>query len=292
MSRPSPTSKNPAFINGLAKGLAMIQIFNEEHTGLTLAEAAARTGMTRATARRVLMTLEELGFATRIDARRFVLTPRVLSLGCAYLSTMPFWSFAAPVLESLVDELGATCSIAVLDYTELVYVMRIPIRRILSYTGITIGSRLPIYCNSMGRVLLASMDDHQLDNYLANTALIPLTPYTITDPEKLRSAVIEARRKGYAWVHGEMEETVGGLAVPLFSADGSVIAALNASVNQQASDLRTEDEVLERFLLSVRRAAKRLNASLLLNINQARQYSSTRKIPHRRKHEAPRTSGH
>src|SRR5690606_29738528 len=118
-----------------------------------------------------LMTLEELGYAARSDDRHFVLTPRVLSLGYAYLSTMPFWSFAAPVLEGLVDELGATCSIAVLDDTELVYVMRIPIHRILSYTGITIGSRLPIYCNSMGRVLLASLNEKQLDEYLRRITL-------------------------------------------------------------------------------------------------------------------------
>lgn len=246
------------FINGLAKGLAVIQAFNDEARALTLAEAAARTGLTRAAARRILMTLEDLGFAARHGERHFVLTPKVLSLGYAYLSSMPLWTFAEPVLESLVEELGETCSIAALDGTELVYVLRIPVHRILSQ-GVTIGSRLPLHCHSAGRVLLSGLTPVQLDSYFAQAQLKPFTEHTVTDPQQLRRLVAEAGRKGYAWVLGEMEEHIGGLSVPIFQPDGAVLAALNVSVNRKNI---TEASAVKTLLPKVRRAAERLNASL------------------------------
>lgn len=248
------------FINGLAKGLAVIQAFNDEARALTLAEAATRTGLTRAAARRILMTLEDLGFAARHGERHFVLTPKVLSLGYAYLSSMPLWTFAEPVLESLVEELGETCSIAALDGTELVYVLRIPVHRILSQ-GVTIGSRLPLHCHSAGRVLLSALNPVQLEAYFARAQLKPFTERTVTDPQQLRRLVAEAGRKGFAWVHGEMEEQISGLSVPIFLPDGHVTAALNVSLNRKNV---SEAWAVRTLLPKVRRAAERLNASLSL----------------------------
>lgn len=246
------------FINGLAKGLAVIQAFNDEARALTLAEAAARTGLTRAAARRILMTLEDLGFAARQGERHFVLTPRVLSLGYAYLSSMPLWAFAEPVLETLVEELGETCSIAVPDGTELVYVLRIPVHRILSQ-GMTVGSRLPLHCHSAGRILLSGLTAMQLETYFRRASLKAYTDRTITDEARLRKAVAESARKGYAFVDGELQEHISGLSVPIFQPDGSVLAAVNVSFNRKSI---AEATVVRNVLPKLRRAAERLNASL------------------------------
>jgi IclR family pca regulon transcriptional regulator len=254
------------FINGLAKGLAMIQGFNDEARALTLAEAATRTGLTRATARRVLMTLQDLGFAARHGDRHFVLTPKVLSLGYAYLSSMPIWTFAQPVLEELVQDLGETCSIASLDDTELVYVLRIPVHRILSQ-GVTIGSRLPLHCHSAGRVLLSGLTAAQFDAYFERAQLKAYTRRTIVDPQRLRQAVMQARSKGYSWVNGEMEEHISGLSVPVFQPDGQVIAALNVSLNRPSV---SEATAIRTLLPKLRRAAERLNASMTVGLGQAR----------------------
>ena len=266
------------FINGLAKGLAVIQAFNDEARALTLSEAAARTGLTRAAARRILMTLEDLGFAARVGERHFVLTPKVLSLGYAYLSSMPLWTFAEPVLESLVESLGETCSIAALDGTELVYVLRIPVHRILSQ-GVTIGSRLPLHCHSAGRVLLSGLAPAQLDAYFERATLTAYTRRTVVDPARLRADVEQAGRNGYAWVSGEMEEHISGLSVPIFQPDGHVLAALNVSLNRPSV---SEATALRTLLPKLRRAAERLNASLAVGRGRSRIVRMARSAPARK----------
>ncbi|AOB26232.1 MULTISPECIES: IclR family transcriptional regulator domain-containing protein [Bordetella] len=245
------------FINGLAKGLAIIQAFNNEARALTLAEAAYRTGLSRAAARRVLLTLVELGFAARCGDRHFALTPRVLSLGYAYLSSMPLWRFAEPVLEALVEELRQTCSIAALDGSELVYVARIPLHRTLSQ-GLSIGSRIPLYCHSAGRVLLSGFTPEQLESYLQAAELRPLTARTVTERAALRDIIQEVRRRGYAWSCGEVEDHTTGLSVPIFQ-HGRLIAALNVSRMHSADD---ESLWCGSYLQSLRRAAGRLTAAL------------------------------
>jgi IclR family pca regulon transcriptional regulator len=248
------------FINGLAKGLAIIRAFNDDARALTLAEAAARTGLTRAAARRILMTLEDLGFTARQGERHFVLTPKVLSLGYAYLKSMPLWAFAQPVLESLVMEMRETCAIAVIDGTELVYALRIPVHQILS-DGATVGTRRPLYCHSAGRVLLSGLNAVQLDRYFDNAQLKAYTPQTITDPQKLRRAIADVAKKGYAFVNGELQDDVSGVSVPIFSPDGSVLAALNVSVKRRNV---LESTVLRKTLPKLRRAADRLNTALAM----------------------------
>jgi IclR family pca regulon transcriptional regulator len=170
------------------------------------------------------------------------------------------------VLESLVEELGETCSIAALDGTELVYVLRIPVHRILSQ-GVTIGSRLPLHCHSAGRVLLSGLTPVQLDAYFARAKLKAYTSRTATDPAQLRLQVAEAARRGFAWVHGEMEEHISGLSVPIFQPDGHVLAALNVSLNRKNV---SEAAAVRNLLPKVRRAAERLNASLAVRRGQTR----------------------
>ncbi len=246
------------FVNGLAKGLRMIQAMGEAEPLMTLADAAHATGLTRASARRILLTLENLGFVGRRDERHFFLTPRVLSLGYSYLSSFPLWTFAEPVLEELVEKVGETCSIAVLDDTELVYVLRIPVHRILSQR-VTIGSRLPLYCHSAGRVLLSGMNPTQLDRYLSTAVLRNYTTSTVTDPKRLRQVVADVTKRGYAWVSGEMEENRSGLSVPIRTRDGKIVAAMNASVNQSNAK---QSALIDRLLPPLRQAVDKLNSSL------------------------------
>ncbi|MCK9507498.1 MAG: helix-turn-helix domain-containing protein [Pigmentiphaga sp.] len=274
------------FINGLAKGLAIIQTFNNEARALTLAEAAYRTGLSRAAARRVLLTLEGLGFVTRCGDRHFALTPRVLSLGYAYLSSMPLWSFAESVLESLVEELRETCSIAAVDGTELVYVSRVSLHRTLSQ-GLSIGSRIPLYCHSAGRVLLSGFTPEQLEDYLDHAQLNPLTSRTVTDRARLRQIVQEVRRKGYSWSHGEVEEHTTGLSVPIFQ-QGRLIAALNLSRMRTDHDVTAPiNEELQwcgDYLQPLRRAAGRLTAAL--SVEQAPRIVRMERPPSRSNSES------
>lgn len=258
LERSGASARERHFVNSLAKSLSIIQAFSGETPSLTLAEAAALTNLTRASARRILMTLEDLGFVSRQGEHRFILTPKVLSLGYAYLSSMPLWAFAEPVLEELVEALGETCSIAVIDGTELVYVLRIPVHRILSQS-IAIGSRLPLYCHSAGRVLLSNLNEAQLEAYFSRATLKPYTPRTIVETAQLRKAIRDTASKDYAWVSGEMEENISGLSVPIRQADGRIIAALNASVNRPSLK---EQATIKRLLPALKQAAEKLNASL------------------------------
>jgi IclR family pca regulon transcriptional regulator len=262
-----PARTERHFINGLSKGLSVIQAFNDDARALTLAEAAARTGLTRAAARRILMTLEDLGFTARQGERHFVLTPKVLSLGYAYLSSMPLWTFAQPVLESLVEEMRETCALAVLDGAELVYVLRIPVHRILK-GGATVGSRRPLHCHSAGRVLLSGLNPTQLENYFTRAKLQSFTDRTITDPAELHRAVAEVHRKGYAYVNGELQENISGVSVPVLYPDGAVLAALNVSFNRRNV---LESTVLRKTLPKLRRAAERLNAALAVGPSPQRR---------------------
>jgi IclR family transcriptional regulator, pca regulon regulatory protein len=256
VSRPAPARH---FIGAFAKGLAVIRAFGEGYAVLTLSQVAERTGLTRAGARRYLLTLQEMGYAGQ-DERHFYLTPKVLSLGYAYLSSMPLWSFAEPILERLVEDINETCSLSVLDDGEIVYVLRIPVHRILS-AGVTVGSRLPAYCNSMGRVLLGGLNDAQLQGYFERVQLKAFTSHTVTDAGRLKKIVRADREQGYSWVAGEMQEHIAGLSVPVRDARGRVIAALNTSVNRP--DI-VEKAFIARTLPRLKRAAQQMGASIAI----------------------------
>lgn len=201
--------------------------FSRERTNQTLSEVAQVTGLTRATARRVLLTLTELGYVHQ-SSRSFSLTPKMLDLGYSYLSSLEVVEVAQRPMERLVEEVRESSSMSVLDGSEIVYVARVPTKRIMTI-ALALGSRLPAYPTSMGRVLLSGLSDSQIDDYIERTRLEELTPRTVTDPDELRSAIDEVRAKGFALVDQELEEGVRSIAAPIFNSRREIIAAINIS---------------------------------------------------------------
>jgi IclR family transcriptional regulator, pca regulon regulatory protein len=221
--------RNANFVQSLQRGLSVIRAFDAEHRDLGLSEVARAAGLTRAAARRFLLTLVELGYVSSADGK-FRLTPRVLELGYAYLSGLTLTEVAEPHMEELVASVNESSSISVLDGTEIVYVVRVPTRRIMSIT-LSVGTRLPAYATSMGRVLLASLPDEELERRLAQIEFEPLSPHTVKDIDALRAVLKKVRKQGYAATDQELEEGLRSLAVPIHDATGEVIAALNVSVH-------------------------------------------------------------
>lgn len=235
------------FVRSLARGLAVIESFEDLRHPLTLSEIATRTKLSRGTVRRALLTLETLGYLA--DERgRFTLTPRVLRLGYSYLSSQPVWALARPYVEKVSVETGQTASLAVLDSGMIVYVLRVTAPSLL-HDALTIGTRLPAYCASMGRILLAGSPD--LDRYLRETEFRQLTPYTVIDPGRLKSIIALAREAGFAVNDQEMEIGLRSIAVPITTRDGKVVAAMNVS----CSTARTTHVEMEKQYLPVLKAA-------------------------------------
>jgi IclR family transcriptional regulator, pca regulon regulatory protein len=219
----------PDFVRSLARGLDVIKAFGPDNPHMTLSEVARATGLTRAAARRFLLTLAELGYV-RSDGREFSLRAKVLELGYAYLAGLSLNEVAAPHLEDLVAQTHESSSVAVLDGEEIVYVVRVPTKRIMA-ASISVGTRFPAYATSMGRALLAHLPEDQLETYLSGARLQPITKRTITDPERLRELLRMVRAQGYAMTDQELEEGLRSAAVPLHDAGGVVVAAMNVSVH-------------------------------------------------------------
>lgn len=215
------------FVQSLERGLAVINSFSRDHPSQTLSEVAERTGLTRATSRRILLTLAELGYVDQ-KGRAFALTPRVLDLGYSFLSSFHVVEVAQPSMERLVDEVHESSSMTVLDGPQIVYVARVPTTRIMTI-ALALGSRLPAYPTSMGRVLLSGLTDPQLDSYIDDTELKALTPHTITSSRRFRSVVRAVRSEGFALVDQELEEGVRSIAAPIHNGRGDVVAAMNLS---------------------------------------------------------------
>jgi IclR family pca regulon transcriptional regulator len=231
------------YVQSLERGLSVIQAFSQERPSMTLTEVAREAGLTRATARRLLFTLQQLGYA-RFDGKRFALTAKVLDLGYAYLSSLDLASIAQ-------------AEMAVLDGTEIVYVVRVPTTRIMTIS-LGLGSRLPAYATSMGRVLLADLDEDQLAAHL-DGHLPALTNRTITDPAGLRSELDRVRRQGWAIVDQELEDGVRSIAAPLHDARGRAIAAVNISGHAGRVTLSTmRDRFLPELLTTADRISERL----------------------------------
>jgi len=215
------------FVQSLARGLEVIRAFDAEHPALTLSDVARRADLTRAAARRFLRTLETLGYV-RADGRAFSLTPRILELGFSYLSALSLPALAQPHLERLSRQVDESVSSAVLDGADIVYVARVPTRRIMS-VGITIGTRFPAYATSMGRVLLAALPEDRAREIIAASHPAPLTSRTRTDVEVILAELGEVRTQGWSLVDGELEEGLRSLAAPLHDREGTVVAAVNIS---------------------------------------------------------------
>ena len=221
--------RNPDYVQSLERGLAVIRVFGADRRELRLSDVARATGLTRAAARRFLLTLVRLGYVQQ-NGSNFSLRPRVLELGYAYLSALSLPEVAQPHMETLVAEVNESSSIAVLDDLEIVYVARVPTQRIMTIT-IAVGTRLPAYATSMGRVLLAGLDADSLYERLSRMQIERLTPTTAPDVNSLRERIDAAREAGWAAVDQELEQGVRSAAVPIRDASGAVAAALNVSVH-------------------------------------------------------------
>lgn len=235
------------FIGGFAKGLRVIEAFGEARPRLTITDVSKETGLDRATARRCLLTLAELGYAA-YDGKFFELTPRILRLGHAYLSATPLPLLVQPFLDQLSEKVGESASSSVLDGAEIVYVARAAQRRVMS-VNLMPGSRLPAYCASMGRVLLAALPEAEARAVIEGSDRKPKTPFTKTEPEALMAELARVRGQGYALIDQELELGLCSIAVPLETARGHVVAALNigASTAHVAAH-----EMVERYLPALR----------------------------------------
>jgi IclR family transcriptional regulator, pca regulon regulatory protein len=245
------------FVQSLDRGLAVIRAFGPGRERLSLSDVARETGLTRAAARRFLLTLVKLGYV-RSDGREFSLRPLVLELGYAYLSGLAMPEIASPHLEELVARVRESSSISVLDGHDIVYVARVPTKRIMT-VAISVGTRFPAHATSMGRVLLAGMSPEDLDKYLNENDFETFTARTVTDPDRLREIVREVRRQGYAITDQELEEGLRSIAAPIHGSGGAVIAAINLSGHASRVSLAAMRAVLLPALLET---AGRIEADL------------------------------
>ncbi len=257
-SRPSALPQDPDFMTSLARGLAVMQAFTRASPRLTISQVSIKTGISRAAVRRCLYTLRVLGFVHSEDMKHFALSPRVLTFSDAYASSSRLPSAAQPILERLSSALHESCSVATLDGEEVLYVARAQVSRIMT-VDLAIGSRLPAYCTSMGRVLLAHMPPEQLAQYLKQIALHRHTAQTVVSVRKLRKVLEGVRRKGFAVVDQELEDGLRSLAVPVIGTGGTVVAAMNIGTHAQRMPI---EEIEKRFLPQLLAAANNLSLAL------------------------------
>lgn len=247
------------FITSLARGLSVIHAFDRDHPQQTLSEVAAATGLSPATARRCLWTLEKLGYVGS-NGRYFMLRPKVVSLGSAFLESGRIEEVIQPILRDIVAESGDSASLGVLEDKDVLYVASFSARRYVRLTA-GVGSKFPAYAVSIGRVLLAALSEEQLDQYFASVELAPLTPMTVTDPKVLRRRIQKARRDGYVVLRDELEEGLAAVAVPVRLRSGRIVAALNSnSLTKRLED----DKTLEPRIELLKQAAQRISDALQL----------------------------
>jgi IclR family transcriptional regulator, pca regulon regulatory protein len=249
------SSGDPNFMTSLARGLAVIQAFSQRQCELTVSQISAKTGFSRAAVRRCLYTLATLGFAASDDRRHFHLRPRVLALGHSYISSMPLAAMAQPILENVSHVLHESCSIATLDRTDIVYIARANVTRIMSI-DLVVGSRLPAFCTSMGRILMADLPAEKLDEFLARAEFKRYTERTVASAEKLRQILRWVQRNGYCIVDQELESGLRSMAVPIRDYAGRVVAALNVGAHAQRVSIQ---DLQVRFLPHLNAAAEELS---------------------------------
>ncbi|MFA7679491.1 MAG: IclR family transcriptional regulator C-terminal domain-containing protein [Pigmentiphaga sp.] len=247
-----------SFVRALARGLSLIEALGNQPNGKTLSELALQASLDRATARRLLMTLNTLGYVRHEDGR-YQLAPRALSLGYAYLSSLPFWEVAQPLMARLSAQVRESCSAATLDGPYVVYVARIRSNPHIVDVTRTVGSRVPAYCTSLGRVLLADQPETAQRELLAQLPPKALTPYTETDIESLLGILRQVRDQGWSLVDQELELRLRSLAVPVTAGGDKVVAALNISIPDNRGDA---DAMLKTFLEPLEHTAAQLGTAL------------------------------
>ncbi|MGO4000070.1 MULTISPECIES: pca regulon transcriptional regulator PcaR [Pseudomonas] len=249
---------DPDFMTSLARGLAVVQAFQERKRHLTIAQISHRTEIPRAAVRRCLHTLIKLGYATT-DGRTYSLLPKVLTLGHAYLSSTPLAVSAQPYLDRMSEQLHEACNMATLEGNDILYIARSATTQRLISVDLSVGGRLPAYCTSMGRILLAALDDASLREYLDSADLQAKTSRTLHTPEALLECLQEVRQQGWCVVDQELEQGLRSIAVPVYDASGQVLAALNISTH---AGRVSRNELEQRFLPGLLSASRELSAQL------------------------------
>jgi IclR family transcriptional regulator, pca regulon regulatory protein len=250
---------DPNFMASLARGLAVIRAFTQQRRHLTIAQLSQRTGIPRAAVRRCLYTLARLGYVASDDSRAYALRPRILALGHAYLSSTPLANAVQPLLDQITSDLHESSSMAVLEGDDILYIARSSTTTRVMSIDLGIGSRLPAYCTSMGRVLLAGLPDAELQAYLSRVKLARLTGRTVATPPELISVLKAVRRDGYSLVDQELEIGLRSIAVPVNDREGRPVAAIN--IGTQSSRVSVA-EMETRFLPPLRAAAHELGLLL------------------------------
>lgn len=256
---PAASSGDTGAVQSFVRGLDVLRTFSAETPHQTLAEVATASGLARATARRFLHTLVAIGYAGT-DGREFWLTPRVLEIGFSYLTSQPLVSVARPRLDDLSRSVDESSSLSVLDGTDIVYISRVPVRRIMR-VDITVGTRFPAWATSMGRVLLAGMDAATLDDYFSKVQLEALAPGTLVDEDRLRGEIAKVRDQGWCIVDQELEPGLRSVAAPVTDYDGTVVAAVNISTQTSVHDVA---ELHRTFLPAVMRTADLISTDYAL----------------------------
>jgi len=260
MLRPSFTN-SPDYIQSLDRGLQVLRAFNRERPRCTLSEIATQIGLSRAVARRSLLTLQHLGYVAA-QGRQFFLTPRVLELGYSYLSSLDLTDLAHEPMEKLSQRVGESCSMAVLDGSEIVYVARVAVRRLMS-VALGVGARLPAFAASMGRVLLADKSDDELTAWLRENTFRSITAHTIYKTRALQAEILKVRRQGYAFVSQELELGLCSIAVPVRSATGQAVYGLNVSMRYSDDVQALAQPVLAHRLVLAPESARATAAEVI-----------------------------
>lgn len=257
MAKTSEPRPNGEFVASLERGLRVLQTFSREHAQLTLSEVAALTNLSPATVRRSLHTLEMLGYVGRIG-RRFLLRPKVLAISAGYLSAINAEVVLQPFLQDVVNQVGGSSSVTILDDLEIVYIAHASANRAIRLTAGT-GSRYPVYPTSMGRVLLAYQPEWVIESYFERATFRKLTESTETDPAALRRVLNEIRECGYATIQDELDYGIVSVALPIFGPAGRIVAAANCADVTNRID---RDSMVSQRLPALRRAVQRIEGML------------------------------
>lgn len=241
-------NKSTDHIGSLAKGLRVLACFQADTPKLTIAQVASETGLDRATSRRCLLTLHTEGYAD-YDGKFFTLTPRALRLGLGALASLPLPRLVQPWLDQLTDQIGQSCSVSILDHSEIVYVARAAQSRVMSI-GLMPGSRLPAHCTSMGRVLLGALPAEEARDIIMHSDLSPRTAFSLTDPDEIMVQIALIKEQGFALIDQEIEIGLRALAVPIFDAGNNMVAALNTGVAATEDDPK---DMIKHYLGALQR---------------------------------------
>ena len=251
-----PLERDP-FVQSFARGLSIITCFSADNPVMTLSEIAERVNLSRAAARRFLLTLENLGYVS-LDGRNFQLTAKVLDLGYGYLSSLSLPEIAQPHLEVLASKVHESASASVLDGADIVYVARVPIRRIMS-VKINIGTRMPAHATSMGRVLLAGLATPDLKAMISNLEILKYTHNTITSKSVLLQEINKVKAQGWSINDQELEYGLRSIAVPIFNKAEEIIASINISTTAQSNSLESMEAM---FLPELKLTARKISDDL------------------------------